>query len=111
MFDKEEFLKQNELNKKPFSKNKDLFISELTVKEADTLHTLLVENGVPSGQEGKIRIDSNDYNNCIYQRVSFGLVDENGQKVFTKEEVEGLKDKDFVDAADLEILEINKGKK
>lgn len=111
MFDKQKFLKQNELNKKPFSLGKGLFISEITVKEANTLHSLLIENGVPSSEKGKILIDSNDYNNCIYQRVAFGLVDEDGKKVFTKEEIEGLKDKDFVDAADLEILEINKGKK
>jgi len=111
-FNKTAFLKQNILNKKPFSKEKGLFVTELTVKENDIVHSVLTANGITStDDENKIIVDGESYINSIYTRLTFGLVDKEGEKIFSLEEVELLKDKDFVDQANLEILEINKAKK
>ena len=110
IFNKEAFIEKNTINKFPFEKKKGLFISELTIKEKFLIENKLLENSAPAG-EGKLKVTDEAYFDSFCLRVSFGLVDAEGNKVFTFEEIKNLKDKDFVDSANEKILEVNKVKK
>ena len=109
-FNKENFIKENTINKFPFEKKEGLFVSELTIKEKFLIENKLIENAVPA-ENNKVKVTDESYFDSICLRVSLGLVDEKGNKVFTLEEIKNLKDKDFVDSANEKILEVNKVKK
>lgn len=110
VFDKHTFMKENTINKFPFEKQEGLFVSELTIKEKFLVENKLMENAIPAGEK-KLRVTDEAYFESICLRVSLGLVDDKGNKVFTFEEIKNLKDKDFVDSANEKILEVNKVKK
>lgn len=108
MFDKQAFIKKNEINKVPFEQG--LFITELNIKESFLVENKLLENSIKV-DEKKVKINDESYFESVCLRVSFGIVDEEGNKVFTLEEIRNLKDKSFVDRANEKILEVNKPKK
>lgn len=110
LFNKQNFMKENTINKFPFEKKEGLFVSELTIKEKFLVENKLMENAIPAGDK-KLRVTDEAYFESICLRVSLGLVDDKGDKVFTFEEIKNLKDKDFVDSANEKILEVNKVKK
>lgn len=110
VFDKQNFMNENKINKFPFEKKEGLFVSELTIKEKFLVENKLMENAIPAGEK-KLRVTDEAYFESICLRVSLGLVDDKGNKVFTFEEIKNLKDKDFVDSANEKILEVNKVKK
>ena len=110
LFNKKNFMKENTINKFPFEKKEGLFVSELTIKEKFLVENKLMENAIPTGDK-KLRVTDEAYFESICLRVSLGLVDDKGNKVFTFEEIKNLKDKDFVDSANEKILEVNKVKK
>ncbi len=109
-FNKEEFIKENTINKFPFEKKEGLFVTELTIKEKFLIENKLIENAVPA-EDKKLRVTDEAYFDSICLRVSLGLVDADSKKVFTLEEIKNLKDKDFVESANEKILEVNKVKK
>lgn len=109
MFDKQNFLKENTINKTEWVEKKGLFISDLTIKEKFLVDNSLFSNSVK--ENDKFRINEESYFHSICLRVSFGLVDKDGNKVFTLEEIQSLKDKSFIDAANEKIIEVNSVKK
>ncbi len=109
-FNKEKFIKENTINKFPFEKKEGLFISELTIKEKFLIENKLIENAI-SVEDKKLKVTDESYFDSICLRVSLGLVDADGNKVFTLEEIKKLKDKEFVESANEKILEVNKVKK
>lgn len=110
IFNKEEFIKENTINKFPFEKKEGLFVSELTIKEKFLIENKLIENAI-SVEDKKLKVTDEAYFDSICLRVSLGLVDADGKKVFTLEEIKNLKDKEFVESANEKILEVNKVKK
>lgn len=107
-FDKEKFLAANSINKKPLEGYEGLFVSELTISQQDKINTALTKSAlVLPDEEKKMIVTEEGYLESKYLRVSFGLVDEKGEQIFNKDEVENLKDIDFVENANDEILKIN----
>ncbi len=110
VFNKEAFIKENIINKFPFKEKAGLFISELTIKEKFLIENKLIENAI-SVENNKLKVTDKSYFDSICLRVSLGLVDADGKKVLTLEEIKNLKDKEFVESANEKILEVNKVKK
>lgn len=110
MFNKDSFLKSNTINKFEWEEHKGLFLSELTIKEKFLIENTLLLNSIKQ-EDNRFKLSDESYFDSICLRVSFGLVDAHGNKVFTLDEIRNLKDKNFIDVANNKIIEVNDPKK
>jgi len=112
-------LNKNDILKKSALKTKKVFVSqwdgevlitELTVAESDEIQSIIL-GGKSIGNTEKMEISIEQYQKSKKLNIAYGVVNEDGSKMFSLEEIEKMPNNDVLDFLNEQITEHNRPKK
>jgi len=93
MLSKEQILSKSSLKKEEVEVKVwggSVFISELTVAEFNKINSLMMGNTEIASEKKKLSLTIDKFAEVKVVTLSFGIVKEDGSKMFTKEEIENF---------------------
>ncbi len=115
MLDREQILAKTALKKEKIHVKEwsgEVYITELTVSEFNKLNSLMMGDTEVGEIGEKIPLTVDKFTNVKIETVAMGVVNEDGTKILTRDEIEGFVSKsNALDFLYEKITELNKPKK
>lgn len=115
MLDKSQILAKDTLKRKKIAVKEwggEVFITEFTVAEYNKINSMLMGDLEIRNEEQKIPLTIDKFADVKVETISLGIVNEDGSKMFTRQEVEELRgNTDTLDFLYGAITELNNPKK